>query len=162
MKKNILLKNLIDLFFIIHAIGIIGFIFILPFGVFSTNTVEVPVAGIENIQNLPTVYWIGIATSLLSYLVFLWGLFALKKTGNALLHENFFRDEIIHPLRKCGNRFVFAGGLLAASYGLFWVANMLEGNIKLTYGTNIMIPLLLLIVGLFLCYRAMHWNKEKI
>ena len=43
MKTNILLKRLIDILFIFHCAGLIGFIFILPFGVFSINIAEVPI-----------------------------------------------------------------------------------------------------------------------
>ena len=161
MKTNRVLKTLIDILFILHCVGLIGFLFILPFGIFSINIAEAPVTSYKELTELPILYWMGIALSFLSYIIFLFGLYYLRRTANYVLNNNFMQIQVIENLKRSGNMFSIAGVFLMVTYAIFWLSRLSLGTIKLTYGTNLMIPLFLIIIGLFFILQSNALFKAK-
>jgi len=162
MKINILFKTLIDILFILHCAGLIGFIFILPFGIFSINIADVSVTGYEELTRLPILYWVGIAFSFLSYVILLFGLYYLRRTAKYVLKNNFIKTQVIENLKRSGKMLTLAGVFLITTYIIFWLSKLSLGSIKLTYGTNVMIPLFLIIIGIFFMLQSNALLKAKL
>lgn len=160
MKSS--LKILIDILFVLHCLGLAGFFFILPFEIFSTRIVTVKVQGYEDVASLPVVYWVGIALSFVTYILFLIGLNYLRRTARHFVLGFFFSEEIIHNLKRSGSFFVFSGIVLGIAYITIWGFSTLSGSINLTYGTNIMIPMFLCIVGLFFVLQSTALRSAKL
>ena len=112
------LKLLIDTLFVILCLGIFGFFFILPFGVFTTKIADVEFQGSEGYWNLPFLYWVGIGLSILAYILFLIGLNYLRKTANRFLSSSFFTVEISKNLKLSGLFFVVSAIILAVIFHL--------------------------------------------
>ncbi|HBY67602.1 MAG TPA: hypothetical protein DEG69_07540 [Flavobacteriaceae bacterium] len=99
--------------------------------------------------------------SFLSYIIFLLGLYYLKKTAKHVLNNNFLKTPVIENLKRSGNMLTIAGIFLMVTYTVFWLSTLSLGTIKLTYGTNIMIPLFLIIIGLFFILQSNALFKAK-
>lgn len=144
MKQT--LKLLIDILFILHLVGVVGFFLILPFGIFSTNIAD---AHYDSLYDLPTYYWIGIVLSITTYIIFLFGLFFLRQAAGYLQSNSFFKDLVIRNILKSGYYFITSGIVLSLTYLFMWVATFNSENIKISYGTNLILPLFLGIIGVF-------------
>ena len=156
------LKLLIDSLFILLCLGILGFFFVLPFGVFTTKIADVEFQGSEGYWNLPFIYWLGIGMSIATYILFLIGLNYLRKTANQFVTSSFYSISIIKYLKLSGIFFVVASIILAFTYALFWVMNASKGTIKLVLGTDAMVPLFLGIVGLFFILQSKVLNQARL
>lgn len=149
MKTNIILKNLIDILFILMIPGILGFIFILPFGIFSTSVGNVSLDTYEDFVNLPTIYWFAVATSIASYILMLISLYFLKKSAKHFLDNNLLKSQVIENLNKSGVFLIITAICVAISFVMIWIPSIEGDSISLHYGNNIFVPLFLAIVGLF-------------
>ncbi len=69
--------------------------------------------------------------------------------------------QVIENLKRSGNMFSIAGVFLMVTYAIFWLSRLSLGTIKLTYGTNLMIPLFLIIIGLFFILQSNALFKAK-
>ncbi|HLV92711.1 MAG TPA: DUF2975 domain-containing protein [Aequorivita sp.] len=155
------LKLLIDALFILLCLGLSGFIFILPFEIYSTRIVSVQVKSFEELNNLPFLYWLGIILSIITYILFLIGLNYLKKTTNFFIRNTFFHNTIIKCLKRSGMFFILSAIVLSIAYIIAWMLEASKGHIKLILGTNIMIPLFLCIVGLFFILQSEILDRAK-
>ena len=156
------LKLLIDTFFIILCLGILGFIFILPFGIFTTKIADVEFRGTEGYWNLPVLYWVGIGLSILAYITFLIGLNYLRKTANLFMTKAFFSLGIIRNLRLSGLFFVISGIIVSILFIIFWAIENTNGEIRIVLGTDIMIPLFLCIVGFFFMLQSKVLDEARL
>src|SRR5690554_8227064 len=111
-----ILKFLIDTLFILLCLGLLGFIFILPFEIFSTRIVSVEVKSFEELNNLPFLYWLGIILSIITYILFLIGLNYLKKTTNFFIRNTFFHNTIIKCLKRSVMFFFLSAIVLSIAY----------------------------------------------
>lgn len=156
------LKLLIDSLFIILCLGILGFIFILPFGIFTTKIADVEFQGTDGYWNLPILYWVGIGLSILSYILFLIGLNHLRKTANLFMSNSFFSLEITRNLKQSGLFFVISGIIVAVLFLVFWAIKNSPGQTKIMLGTDILIPLFLCIVGFFFMLQSKVLDKARL
>ena len=155
------LKMLIDIIFIIFCTGILGFFFILPFGIFTTKIADVEFQGSEGYWNLPFLYWIGIGLSILAYILFLIGLNYLRRTANEFLSNSFFTEGISKNLKLSGLFFIVSAIILAIIFIVFWVIEASNGSIKFVLGIDIMTPIFLCIVGLFFILQSKVMDQAR-
>ena len=156
------LKLLIDTFFIILCLGILGFIFILPFGIFTTKIADVEFQGTEGYWNLPVLYWVGIGLSILAYIIFLIGLNHLRRTANLFMSKSFFSLEITRNLKRSGLFFVISGIIVSIVFIVLWAIENSDGETRIVLGTDIMIPLFLCIVGFFFMLQSKILDQAKV
>lgn len=156
------LKLLIDTLFVILCLGILGFFFILPFGVFTTKIADVEFQGSEGYWNLPFLYWVGIGLSILAYILFLIGLNYLRKTANQFLTSSFFTIEISNYLKLSVLFIIVAAIILTIIYIVFWVIETSNGTIKLVLGIDVMTPFFLCIVGLFFILQSKVIDQARV
>ncbi len=156
------LKILIDTLFVILCLGILGFIFILPFEIFSTKIVDIEFQGYEGYSNLPFLYWMVIVLSIITYILFLIGLNYLRKTANHFISTSFYTLEITKNLKRCGILFILSAIIMALAYVLVWGIEVSKGVISLVVGTNIMIPLFLCIMGFFFILQSKVLDQARL
>jgi len=150
MKNAKIFEFLVDLLFVFHCIGLAGFLFIFPLGIFTTQTVNVKMEDFNyNINELPQMYWVFIGISFIAYIIFLMGLYFLRKVAKQLISKQIFSSKIILNLKKSGKYLLASGMSVLIMYILIWLFKLLNGKIELVYGDNVMVPFFLMIVGLF-------------
>jgi len=149
MKTNLLLKNLIDVLFILMVPGILGFIFILPLGMFNNTIGNVSVNGYEDVMNLPVFYWVAVITGILTYSMMLFALWFLKKSARYFMDNNLLKEPVSNNLGKSGFFLILTAIGAFVSYISVWLASFDASGITMQYGDNLFIPLFLAIVGLF-------------
>jgi hypothetical protein len=148
MKKNILFKTLIDILFYFHCLALIGVLFILPLGITNINQVNMPV------KNWSLGFWFILILNFIIYIIFLIGLFYLRKTARHLLSNNFFTENVINNLKKSGLYFIVFGiASLLLSIGI-WAMKLYNGSFQLLYDSGTIIPLFVTIVGLFFLIQS--------
>src|SRR5690554_2921585 len=156
------LKFLIDSLFFLLCLGIIGFFFVLPFGIFTTKIADVEFQGYEGYRTLPFLYWVGIGMSIATYILFLLGLNYLRKAAEQFVGNSFYSTAIIRTLRLSGIFFVITGILLALTYTMFWAMETAKGTTKLILGTDIMVPMFLGIMCLFFILQCKVFNQSML
>ena len=149
MKSNSLLKNLIDLLFYLMIPGILGFLIIFPFGILTTSVSNVATQSIEDVEDLSIFYWLAVGFAFISYIILLIALFYLKKASKHFLDNNLLKLMVIKNLSFSGRSLLIVALTTFISYIFIWLVNFDNGNVSLTYGNNIFIPLFLAIIGLF-------------
>ncbi|MEX2350511.1 MAG: DUF2975 domain-containing protein [Flavobacteriaceae bacterium] len=148
MAKSILFKTLVDILYILHFIGLIGMLLILPFGRVNINKVNM------NVEDLTLFYCFVVIVGILIYIIFLRGLYYLRKTARFLLSNKYFSEQIITNLKKSGNHFLLTGVILLALYAILWIYKLYGGELELVYGTNLLISLFLMIIGMFFIIQS--------
>ena len=148
MKKTILFKTLVDILYFLHFIGLIGIFFILPFGIVNTNQVNM------DVEEPTLFFWIIALISLATYIIFLRGLFYLRKMAKSLLSKNFFSELIIRNSKNSGIHFLLTGILSIIVVILLWFNTLFNGKLELQYNFTIMFPLFLMIIGVFLIIQS--------
>lgn len=140
MKNAVLFKSLIDIFFFIHVIGFIAIVakFSITFSV-------------KNIDNPQIEDWIIFVFNVLIYLLFLRGLFFLRKTARLFLKQNQFMISTVECIKKSGNQFVVAGILYVL---VFLLSKLLNLQLKPIYDIFSITPIFIIIVGLFFIIQS--------
>ncbi len=156
------LKLLIDTLFVVLCLGILGFFFILPFGVFTTKIADIEFQGLEGYWSLPFLYWVGIGLSIFTYILFLIGISYLRKTANQIIADSFFSIKTSKDLRRSGVFLVLSAFVLAMAFLMFWFMDVSGGSIKFILGTDIMIPLFLCIVGFFFILQSKVLDQARL
>lgn len=155
MKKSILFKTLVDILYILHFIGLIGIIFIIPFGVVNINQVNI------NVEDWSLFYWLITIISLITYIIFLRGLYYLRKMARFLLSNKYFTGNIIRNLKKSGNHFLLTGIISFTLYTVLWLNKLYGGKFELIYDANLFIPLFLTIIGMFFIIQSNTLDLAK-
>ena len=155
MKKAILFKSLVDILYVLHFIGLIGVLFVIPSGIININQVNL------NVEDWGLLHWIIVTVSLLAYIIFLRGLYYLRKMARFLLANNYFSEDTIQNLRKSGSNFLYTGITSFAILIMLWVSKLSKGKLELIYDNNILIPLFLCITGLFFIIQSNALNLAK-
>jgi len=148
MKKTILFKTLVEILYTLHFVGLIGIIFIMPFGVVNINQVNV------NVEDWSLFYWVISIVSLIAYIIFLRGLHYLRKMARFLLSNKYFSENIIKNLKKSGNHFLLTGIISFALFVALWLNKLYGGKFELIYDTNLIVPLFLTIIGMFFIIQS--------
>jgi len=155
MEKTILFKTLVDILYILHFIGLIVVIFIIPFGVVKIYQVNV------NVEDLSLFYWLISIVSLIAYIIFLRGLYYLRKMARFLLSNKCFSNKIIKNLKKSGNHFLVTGIITFTLFVALWLKKLFRGKIELIYDINLIVPLFLTIIGLFFIIQSNTLDLAK-
>lgn len=155
MKKAILFKTLVDILYILHFIGFFGIIFIIPFGTVNINQVNI------NVEDWNLFYWLVFMVSLVAYIIFLRGLYYLRKMARFLLSNKYFSDSIIQNLQKSGNNFLYTGIISFTLFAAMWISKLAGGKFELIYDNNLLIPLFLTIIGMFFIIQSNALNLAK-
>ncbi|WGK66098.1 DUF2975 domain-containing protein [Croceiramulus getboli] len=162
MSQRILFKTLVDILFLIHCFGLIGFILVLPVGFYTTDLVQLKMSNFDfGIDKLPVWYWSGIFLSILAYIFLLLALAFLRRMARILLTRNFFLDPVIEYGRKTGKFFLFSGSTLVLVYIILWLGKLFSGKVQIDLGTDIIIPFFLLMIGLFFKLQAEALQQGK-
>lgn len=146
MKKTVLFKNLVDILYILHFIGLIGILFILPFANININEVD--------IQDWNLFHWLIILLSLITYIIFLRGLYFLRRIAKFLLLNHYFSENVIEHLKKSGNYFLLTGILSFVILLGLGISKLSINKLYLVYNSDIIIPLFLTIIGLFFIIQS--------
>ena len=147
MKRNILFKTLVDLLFIAQVIGFIGIIFVVPSGVMRINRIDFPV--LEWTWD----NWAILFLSVVSYIVFVKGLFHLRKVARHLLANRYFDLTVVNHLRKCGRCFVLAGIASFIVFMIVWLVRITVDKIT-AYDSDFMISLFIATIGIFFIIQS--------
>tara|TARA_B100000809_G_scaffold249333_1_gene280577 strand:+ start:640 stop:1137 length:498 start_codon:yes stop_codon:yes gene_type:complete len=148
MKNTILFKTLVDILYILHFIGLVGIIFVIPFGIVNNNQVNI------NVEDWSLFYWLISIMSLITYIIFLRGLYYLRTMARFLLTNKYFSEKIIENLKKSGNHFLFTGIISFSLFFILWLNKLYGGKFELIYDSNLLIPLFLTIIGMFFIIQS--------
>jgi len=148
MTKPLLFKSLVDILYFLHVIGLLGILIIIPLGVVNINQVNMDVKDWSSLS-----FSIAII-SVSAYIIFLRGLYFLRKMAGFLVSNKYFSELIIKRLKKSGVHFSLAGILSLVIIFLAWIGKLYDGKLELIYDLNLMIPLFLMIIGLFFIIQS--------
>ncbi|MBL4746170.1 MAG: DUF2975 domain-containing protein [Flavobacteriaceae bacterium] len=160
MKKQFF-KLFVDIIFGIHVLGLSGIIFTIPVGLMNINLIKVPP------NEWAPIHVIYATLSIIVYVLFLVGLFYLRKMALFLLKRNQFSLEIVENLKKSGKFFLFTGVLSFIQMLGLWISELYRGTFSLTYESNTMAPLFITLIGMFFILQsnslrfAMKFKKEN-
>lgn len=155
MKKVILFKTLVDILYILHFIGLIGVLFIIPFGTINSNQINM------SVDDWSLFYWSIFIVSLFAYIIFLRGLYFLRKMARFLLMNKYFSDDTIETLKKSGTHFLYTGIISFALIVVLWISKLTRGKFELIYDNNLLIPLFLTLIGMFFIIQSNALNLAK-
>lgn len=141
MKNSVMLKSLIDFFFFVHVIGFVASLGGLLFGFVDVGNVKVPEYG----------KWIVLIGNFVVYLLFLVGLFFLRKMARIFLSRNHFSEPLAGYMKITGNYFIYAA-LISALVSL--VATFFDFDYKSVDKLLSISPVFLIIVGLFFTIQS--------
>lgn len=141
MKKTVLFKALVDILFFLHLLGLFGIAFIIPFG-------------IADIEMGSFQHWSITGLSFISYMVFLRGLFFLRKVAVFILSNSYFTDTTIVNLKRSGNHILLTGILFLLSILMIWFQNIYNGKLAFGFDSNLIIALFISAIGLFFILQS--------
>ena len=141
MKNSVLFKSLIDIFFVFHIIGFIAMLLKFPMGFID----------VENIAKPQLLDWVFLAINTICYLIFLKGLYFLRKLARAFLSQKYFADSIAVNMKISGTHFISAGLISVLT---LWSGKLLNLNLEPVYRSFVITPVFLIIVGLFFVIQS--------
>jgi hypothetical protein len=94
-------------------------------------------------------------------MVFLRGLYFLRKMARFLLSSKYFSDNIIRNLKKSGNHFLLTSLISFALIFAQWIGKMVDGKIELAYDQELLVPLFLAIIGIFFIIQSSTLDLAK-
>ena len=147
MARNIIFKTLIDILFIFQGFGILGAFIIIPYGITKINQVDL------NVQEWSLQSWSLVILSLIAYIMFMIGLYYLRKVGRYLLSKRYFTAKIITNLRKSGTFLIYSGVLSSIGFILTSIIRY-NSNKETIYHSDISLPLFISIIGLFFIIQS--------
>jgi len=146
MKNSILFKTLIDIFYFIHLSGLILIVICLPFGVINPSIVKIQ--GI-NPEHFGFIHWALLFITVIAYIIFLRGLFYLRKVARFLLSKGYFTETVILNLKKTGTHFISTGIVYFIIILSLLLLTLSKGKIEIGYDFNLLAALFVTIIGLF-------------
>jgi len=155
MKKTILFKKLIDTLYILYFILLIGIILMISFGSGKSTINQV------NIEDWGFVLWFIGIVAFIANIIFLRGLYYLRKMTKFLLSKKYFSDMIIMNLKKSGNHFFVSGIIFFVLYIITWLNKLYEDKSVINFNNNLLIPLFLIIIGVFFIIQSNTLNLAK-
>ncbi len=148
MRRNLLFKTLVDILYYFHFLGFLSILIALPFGVIIINQVKMEVA------DWPLFYWFIFIASLTIYIIFLRGLYYLRKMARFLLSNNYFSERISLNLKKSGTHLLTAGVSSLCLFIIIWISKFYSVDIELIYRSNFIVSFFLMIIGLFFIIQS--------
>ena len=148
MKKSFLFKSLVDYLYILNVGGFLLLLITISFGFVEINE-------IKGSDEDWSVLAISIScVSALTCIVFLRGVYYLRKIARHLLTNKYFSKQIIKYLKISGTHFLLAGVMFVVIMILRWIGKLRAGLFEFVYDTNLMVPLFLMIIGLFFMIQS--------
>ena len=147
MTRNIVFKTLIDILFIFQGFGVLGAFIIIPFGVTKINQVNVAV------EKWSALFWALLIIGVIAYLMFMVGLYYLRKVGRHLLSNRYFSINIISNLKKSGMFLMYSGVIGFIGFVMAWIIKLSSNQVTF-YDTDMSLPLFIGIVGLFFIIQS--------
>ena len=148
MKKSFLFKSLVDYLYILNVGGFLLLLITISFGFVEINE-------IKGSDEDWSVLAISIScVSALTCIVFLRGVYYLRKIARHLLTNKYFSKQIIKYLKISGTHFLLAGVMFVVIMILRWIDKLRVGLFEFVYDTNLMVPLFLMIIGLFFMIQS--------
>ena len=147
MVRNLIFKTLIDILFIFQGFGILGAFIIIPYGITKINQVDL------NVQEWSIQSWSLVILSLVAYIMFMIGLYFLRKVGRYLLSKRYFTVKIISNLKKSGTFLICSGIFSSIAFVLTWIIRYYS-NKETIYHSDISLPLFISIIGLFFIIQS--------
>ena len=154
MKKAIWFKTLVDILYILHCIGLVAILLLIPFGELKINKVKL------NVEDFNLFYWLALIIGIITYIIFLRGLYFLRETARFLLSNKKFSDPIIQNLKKSGNHFIYVGIIFFFLSVVVWIVNLGGRTTQLNVDI-VLIPLFLTTIGLFFIIQSNTLNLAK-
>ena len=148
MKKSFLFKSLVDYLYILNVGGFLLLLITISFGFVEINE-------IKGSDEDWSVLAISIScVSALTCIVFLRGVYYLRKIALHLLTNKYFSKQIIKYLKISGTHFLLAGVMFVVIMILRWIGKLRVGLFEFVYDINLMVPLFLMIIGLFFMIQS--------
>jgi len=148
MKKSFLFKSLVDYLYILNVGGFLLLLITISFGFVEINE-------IKGSDEDWSVLAISIScVSALTCIVFLRGVYYLRKIARHLLTNKYFSKQIIKYLKISGTHFLLTGVMFVVIMILRWIGKLRVGLFEFVYDTNLMVPLFLMIIGLFFMIQS--------
>jgi Protein of unknown function (DUF2975) len=147
MIRNIIFKTLIDILFIFQGFGILGAFIIIPFGATKLNQVSV---GIEKWSAL---FWGLLIIGIIAYVMFMIGLFYLRRVGRYLLSKRYFTIQVVSNLKKSGLFLIFSGVMSFMGFIITWVIKINSNQLTI-YNIDMALPFFICIIGLFFIIQS--------
>lgn len=148
MKKSFLFKSLVDYLYFLNIGGFFLLLIFIPFGLVESIQIN------ESDEDWSVLVVSISCISVLTYIVFLRGVYYLRKMARHLLTNKYFSKQIIKSLKTSGTHFLLAGIMFIIIMILGWIGKLSDGHFELVYDVNLMIPLFLMIIGLFFIIQS--------
>ena len=155
MKNTALFKTLVDILYVLHFIGLVGIVFILPLGILNQEQ------DVVNSEQWTGFYWVLLCIGLIAYIIFLRGLFYLRKMAVSLSLGSSFSERIISNLKKSGKHFLYTGIMAFGLMILLWLTRLGLGKLSFGYNANLLIPFFLMIIGSFFIIQSNTLSEAK-
>lgn len=141
MKDLRLFKSLIDILFFLHVLGPLAIVLWFPLGIFDG----------ANTEQLHLLEWIILTVYCIIYLIFLRGLFFLRKIARKLLQNIIFNKSVAYSTMISGYHFIFAGILLLL---IKLSEKLFQLNFESLPKSFSITPIFLIMVGLFFIIQS--------
>ncbi|HKJ79840.1 MAG TPA: hypothetical protein VKA10_09905 [Prolixibacteraceae bacterium] len=141
MKNSHLFKTLIDILFFLHVLGLFALILWFPIDIFSG----------ANAEHLHLWEWIILTLYCVIYLIFLRGLFFMRKTAGKLLQNKIFTKYSAYSTMIGGYHFIIAGILLLL---IILSKNLFQLNFESLPKSFSITPIFLIMIGLFFTIQS--------
>lgn len=149
MKSEKLFKILIDAIFILQLLGISSAIFIIPSGaIIKINMQNQPV------EEWSLFHWLILVISFLAYIIFVVGIFYLKKISKGLVDRKYFTILMIKNLQKVGKMFIVSGSFMIGIFLIQFISNLTNKTIRLIYNTELLFSVFIVAIGLFFLIQS--------
>ncbi len=156
MKNNILFKTLIDILFFLQCFGLLGALIILPTNIGTISQANIP------LETWSLTHWLIFILSSVGYLLFLIGLYYLRKMARHHLSNKSFSINIIQNLKKSGQYFILYGIITVGIILIQFLEKLLNSTIEFTYDINVQMSVLSLIIGLFFILQSNTLMNAKL
>ena len=153
MKNSFLLKSLVDILYIILFMGLGGMILLIPFVMFHLD------GEIITLKDFSSGNWISFSLKILTYLILLRGLYFLRKVLRSFLSEQIFNWDVVKHLMKSGWHLFYSGILYIGFVSNSWLWKINKDNLEMISTSFTIIPLLLMIIGLFFVIQSRFVKK---
>jgi len=155
MKKITLFKILLDVLCFFFLLWFIAFIAIVPTGKTTFNHITIA------IENWNLFYWSISIVSLITFIIFIRGLYYLRKVVR-LLSKKYFSDINITNSKKVGVHFLIAGVLYSSIIIILWLNKSIKtGEFEIGTDMDLIAPLTLMIIGVFFIIHSKNLLLAK-
>jgi len=156
MKKINLFKTLLDILIFLFLIWVTPWLFyVFPYERTTLGSVTI------DIESWSLFFWFLAIIGLIAYLVFLRGLYFLRKVAK-VFSEQYFSDGNISNSKKAGIHFLLAGTLYFSIIMILWLNRLIDlGQFEIGYDMDIITPLTLMIIGVFFIIHSKNLLLAK-